>query len=119
MKKLLYSIIVLIFISTACSNDLKINSVAVYPDSVTLVEGDSMRINATINFSGGDYNEPNLITLDWSSDNVDVVTVDSTGYIRAHTVGNANIRVGCYDKDAQCAVTVQPDTIESDANDNL
>ena len=117
MKKLLYLISVLTFILISCNNELSINGITVYPESVTIEEGDSMRINAIINFSGGNYNQPDLIQLAWDSDNGDVVSVDSTGYIRALTVGSANVSVTCEDKSAQCAVTVTPKT--EDEEDEL
>ena len=117
MKKLLYFIFILACISVSCSNELKINNVTVYPESVTLTEGDSVRISAVIDFSGGNYNEPDLIVLDWSSDNEDVATVDSSGYIRTRSAGTANVSVKCYDKMAQCAVTVLEKTDENEENE--
>lgn len=110
MKKLIYAIFATTIILLSCSNEFKVNNITVYPESVTLLVGDSMRINAVIDFSGGKYNEPNLIQLKWSSDNHDIVTVDSTGYIHTHATGTAHVIVECENKSSQCTVTVN-DTI--------
>lgn len=96
--------------SISCSNELNINGITVYPENVSIAEGDSMRLQAVIDFSGGKYNEPDLIKLTWSSDNNDIVTVDTTGYIRTHAIGTAIVMATCNDKSAQCIVTVIEDT---------
>ena len=103
----------------SCSNDLEIKNIIVYPETVAIEEGDSMRINAVINFSGGKYNEPNLIKLKWSSDNQDIVTVDTTGYIHAIAIGSANVIVECENKSAKCSITVLEDTTSTANDDNI
>lgn len=110
MKNIIPLILAVVFISVSCSDDLKINGVHAYPEEITLLEGDSTRIMATIDFEGGKYNEPGLIQLQWSSDNEGVATVDTSGMVRTHAIGNANIMVSCADKISQCAVTVIEDT---------
>ena len=109
IKLILLSLVVLILVS--CNDELKINSINVYPDEITLLKGDSIRISATIDFVGGEYNEPGLIKLNWSSDNKEVLSVDSTGFIRTHAIGVANVILTCADKSSHCHVTV----VESDS----
>lgn len=110
MKKLLYLILFIVLMSISCSNELNINGITVYPENVSIIEGDSMRINAVIDFSGGKFNDPDLIKLSWNSDNNDIVTVDSTGFIRTHAIGTAHVIVACENKSAQCTVSVIEDT---------
>lgn len=121
MRKIIYLISILTILSFSCSNELNINSITVYPENVTIIEGDSMRINAVIDFSGGKPNEPDLIKLTWYSDNNDIVSVDTTGYIRSHTIGIAHITVACENKSAHCTVTVIEDTttVEESPKNNI
>ncbi len=114
MRNLLFLISIFTLLSVSCNNDFRINGISVYPDSVSVIEGDSMRINAVIDFSGGKYNEPDLIRLTWSSDNYDIVSVDSTGYIHTHTVGTAIVTVTCEDKSAHSIITVLEDTTSNE-----
>lgn len=116
MRKLIYTLagIISTLVIMSCSNEFKVNNITVYPENITLACGDSMRINAVIDFSGGKYNEPDLIKLHWTSDNHNVVTVDSTGFIRTHSTGTAGVSVNCENVSATCTVTVT-DSIPSNA----
>lgn len=110
MNRLLYIIMLACALSISCSNELKVSSISVYPESMELPLGDSARIRAAINFSGGNMNDPDLITLQWSSDDSDIATVDTLGKVKAKEIGTATITVQCESATAQCVVNVT-DTI--------
>ncbi len=114
MNKLLFYILILIATAAiSCSNEFKVKSISVYPENLELPLGDSVRVTAVINFSGGDYNDPDLIHLKWNSNNSDIATVDTAGLVKAKNIGNTTITVECENVTAQCAVNVT-DTIAAE-----
>lgn len=113
MKNILFCLCALLLLLVSCSDELKINGIKAYPENITLTRGDSIRVHATIDFEGGKYNEPGLITLAWTSDNEHVATVDSTGFVRTHNVGSSNIIVTCDNCISQCEITVIEETTEA------
>lgn len=120
MKLSLYIICVtLLALATSCSNELSIKSVNVYPTTLTIVEGDSIRVTATIDFLGGNFNEPNFIRLNWSSENNDIAIVDNTGYVKAISAGSTNIVATCENKSSKCTITVVNDTTNNTEYQNI
>ena len=105
MKNILFCLSALLLLLVSCSDELKINGIKAYPENITLIKGDSIRVHATIDFEGGKYNEPSLIKLGWNSDNEHVATVDSTGFVRTHNIGSSNIIVTCENCMSQCEIT--------------
>ena len=82
----------------------KVTGVSLNTDSLTLVEGGTATLTATV--------KPNNATnknVTWSSDGTSVATVDDTGKVTAISVGSATITATTQDgnKTATCAVTVK------------
>lgn len=81
----------------------KVTGVSLNTDSLTLVEGGTATLTATV--------KPNNATnknVTWSSDGTSVATVDDTGKVTAISVGSATITATTQDgnKTATCSVTV-------------
>ena len=81
----------------------KVTGVSLNTDSLTLVEGGTATLTATV--------KPNNATnknVTWSSDGTSVATVDDTGKVTAISVGSATITATTQDgnKTATCTVTV-------------
>lgn len=69
---------------------------------VTLVEGGTARINATVNPADATYR-----TVTWTSLHPDIATVDKNGNVRAVSAGTATITAQADNKSATCIVTVE------------
>lgn len=85
---------------TVNAKAIDVTSVTLSETSLTLIEGDSQTITATVNPSDATDK-----TIDWTSTNNSVATV-SNGTITAKAPGNATITASCGDKKATCRVTV-------------
>lgn len=79
------------------SSGVSVNSVTLNKTSLTLQEGASETLQATVDPSG---------TVKWTSDKTSVATVDSTGKVTAVSVGTAKITATAGSKTAYCTVTV-------------
>jgi len=78
-----------------------VQSVSLDKQSLSLIEGNSATLIATINPSDATDN-----TLSWSSSNTSVATVDQQGMVTAVKEGTATITVTASGQSAQCSVTV-------------
>lgn len=89
---------------TVNSSVIHVTGVSVSPDTLTLYEGDSQTIIATITPS----NAENKI-MSWSSSNDSVATVNASGNVVARSIGTATITVTTNDggHTASCNVTVR------------
>ena len=85
-------------------------SVSLSSTELTLTEGDTYEIVATVNPSNASEK-----TVTWSSSNTAVATVSSSGIVTANNVGTAAITVKTDDggKTASCSVTVKPVSVSS------
>lgn len=80
------------------SSGVSVNSVTLNKTSLTLQEGASETLQATVDPSG---------TVKWASDKTSVATVDNNGKVTAVGVGTAKITATAGSKTASCTVTVE------------
>ena len=103
MKKLILWAAALVFLS-ACKQEppvVSVTAVTVKPATLTLTEGDSQRLQATV--SPADATDK---TITWSSSNTQVVTV-TDGTVKAIKPGSATISASAGGKKGTCQITVQ------------
>ena len=93
--------------------DIPVTGVSLNKSSLTLNEGETETLTATIAPSNASNQ-----SVTWSSNKTSVATVDSTGKVTAKAAGSANITVTTADggKTATCTVTVRPITGVCGAN---
>jgi len=110
-----YSILLLFILAIplffSCGDEepvIKVTSVTLYKTSVTMIEGDSETLTASIAPSDATNKK-----VTWKSSNDAIATVDSKGKIAAQKAGNATITVTTEDgnKTATCNVTVEAVTV--------
>ena len=108
MKHLLFSILfsALLLAFAGCNKDFEVTSLVLYPSSVETTPLDTIQISFAMEYSGGDFKDPNLISPVWESSNPDVVEVDDMGKIYTITPGNADVTMSCGGASAICKVTV-------------
>ncbi len=85
--------------------------VSISPTSVTLEEGQTRQLTATVTPTTADNR-----SVTWSSSNSTVATVSSSGLVTAKTAGNATITATTKDgsnKKATCSITVKYPTVEN------
>lgn len=117
MKKILLVIAFTIFITSqiSCSKDFKVTYLEIYPTELTTKLDETSQLSFSIVYEGGDFNDPNLIQVDWQSSDASIVEVNDSGKITAKAIGVADITVTCQDLSSTCTVTVN-DTIDSDSD---
>ena len=81
-----------------------ITSITLNKTSLTLVSGTSETLTATIS-----PNDATAQTVEWSSSNSSVASIDNTGKITAQNLGTAVITAICGGKSATCNITVVKD----------
>ncbi len=81
-------------------------SVTVAPDSVSMLEGEYVQLTATLRDAAG--NELTDRTVDWSSDQVTVATVDGSGRVDAVARGTAVVTAISEGVSGSANVTVTP-----------
>lgn len=106
MKKALFAALCCVLALSACKKietEVKVTGVSVSPATLSLVEGDSEQLRATVSPSGAANK-----AVSWTSSATAVATVDNTGKVTAVNAGSATITVKTADggKTATCAVTV-------------
>ena len=84
------------------SSEVPVTSIRLDKNSISLTEGDSYQLKATVSPS----NATNK-TVTWSSSNSSVTTVDNNGNVKAIKAGNATITAKSGSVSATCSVTVQ------------
>ena len=106
MKKALFAALCCLLAVSACKKnetEAKVTGVSVSPTTLSLVEGTSEQLRATVTPSDAADK-----TVSWTSSDAAVATVDNTGKVTAVKAGSATITVKTADggKTATCAVTV-------------
>lgn len=82
---------------------VKPKSVEISPNDITLVEGAKQYLKAVLSPTGASSN------LTWASDNTEIATVSTGGYVTAMKAGTTNITVKTENNlSAKCKVTVVP-----------
>lgn len=84
------------------SDIIPVASVTLNKTEISMQINDKDTLVETVRNGDGVINLP----VSWSSDNAEVVSVDSAGIITAHSMGTAIITVTCQSKTAECTVTV-------------
>ena len=102
----LYSAICILLMVISCQKEpqvVKVESVSLNSTSMTMVEGDSQSLTATVSPSNADNKK-----VSWSSSNSSVASVDDRGTVTAIAPGTATITAKTEDggKTATCSVTV-------------
>ncbi len=110
LKTLVFVLSVISALSVVgCKDDepaiIPVDSVSISKTTITLVEGDSETLSATVSPSTATNK-----SVSWSSSRPDVATVDEDGKVTAVKAGAASITVITTDgsKTAKCDVTVEP-----------
>lgn len=106
MKKALFAALCCLLVFSACKKtetEVKVTGVSVSPATLSLVEGTSEQLRATVSPSGAANK-----AVSWTSSAAAIATVDNTGKVTAVSAGTATITVKTADggKTATCAVTV-------------
>ena len=116
MKHLLVIIATIILFTSlfSCSKDFKVTYLEICPDELSTTIYDSLQMTFSIVYEGGNFDDPNLIQVEWNSSNSEIVEVSDSGLIITKAVGNADITVSCQDMSSTCNVTVT-DTASQDS----
>ena len=106
MKKALFAALCCLLAVSACKKDeqeVHVTGVSVSPATLSLVEGTSDQLRATVTPSDAANK-----SVSWTSSATAIATVDNTGKVTAVSAGTATITVKTADggKTATCAVTV-------------
>jgi hypothetical protein len=104
MKKSSVILLFLFFGFYSCEKDLK--SIHLDRSEITMHYNDTTQLIVTFSPSDADV-QPVFI---WSSDNLDVVTVDDTGFLKGVRIGETNVVVKTLDEKFQdsCKVFIEP-----------
>ena len=94
-------------VSASCqvSVIIPVTSITLSQTSANIFQSGTLTLTATVS-----PNDATIKTLNWTSTNTDVATVDQNGKVTAMAVGNATIKATATDgsgKSATCAVTVK------------
>lgn len=90
----------------ACNKPFEVTHLVLHPSSVETTPLDTIQLVFAMEYTGGDFEDPNLIQPLWHSSNDDVVGVDSLGKIFTRQPGNADVTISCGGASALCKVTV-------------
>ncbi len=85
---------------------VEVASVAVAPAQGTLFPGDTLRLTGTTHDASGTPLEGRAVT--WTSEDGSVATVNGSGLVEAHSVGEATIRASSGGGSGTAAITVGP-----------
>lgn len=90
---------------------ISVSSVSLSPSSLTLTEGDKETLSATVLPDNATDK-----TIEWSTSDATIVSVDENGKITAVKAGTATITVKTKDggKTATCKITVVPSSISGE-----
>ncbi len=94
-------LIVLLLVS--CDKTIPVTSIALNKEEITLTEGESFSLTASI--SPSDATDK---SVNWSSSNATVAQVSQNGLVQAMKEGIARITASCSDRSAVCVVIVKP-----------
>ena len=124
MKKSFFaiSIISLLLLLFSCNSYFKVTYLEICPAQLTTTVGDTVQMTFSIVYEGGDFNDPNLIQVAWSSSDDAIVAVSDSGKIVTNATGMADITVTCENMSSTCSVTVTeeetPKPTETEATQN-
>lgn len=108
MKNILKAIVMFLSfcILVSCSKDFKVTYLEICPSEMTTTINDTVQMTFSIVYEGGNFEDPNLIQVQWNTSNADVVEVSDSGIIVTKAAGNANITVSCQGINSTCNVEV-------------
>ncbi len=86
---------------TVSANVIPVSSISLNKANVTVTEGESFRLVATVLPENATDK-----TVSWSSSDESLATVDQSGYVRALAAGVVSIMAKAGDKTASCTVTI-------------
>ena len=117
MKKALFAALCCLLVFSACKKtetEVKVTGVSVSPATLSLVEGTSEQLRATVTPSDAANK-----AVSWTSSATAIATVDNTGKVTAVSAGTATITVKTADggKTATCTVTVTRSAVAYEAVD--
>ena len=106
LHELILSVFIVALISfVSCEKEeefIKVTDISININSVIIVEGDTLMINAMVVPSNASNKN-----LSWSSSNDNIVTVDNSGLISAKNVGEATITVSTQDGNRSAVVSIK------------
>ena len=108
MKNILKAIVMFLSfcILVSCSKDFKVTYLEICPSEMTTTINDTVQMTFSIVYEGGNFEDPNLIQVQWNTSNADVVEVSDSGIIVTKAAGNADITVSCQSINSTCNVEV-------------
>lgn len=108
MKNILKAIVMFLSfcILVSCSKDFKVTYLEICPSEMTTTINDTVQMAFSIVYEGGNFEDPNLIQVQWNTSNADVVEVSDSGIIVTKAAGNADITVSCQGINSTCNVEV-------------
>lgn len=108
MKNILKAIVMFLSfcILVSCSKDFKVTYLEICPSEITTTINDTVQMTFSIVYEGGNFEDPNLIQVQWNTSNADVVEVSDSGIIVTKAAGNADITVSCQGINSTCNVEV-------------
>ena len=108
MKNILKAIVMFLSfcILVSCSKDFKVTYLEICPSEMTTTIIDTVQMTFSIVYEGGNFEDPNLIQVQWNTSNADVVEVSDSGIIVTKAAGNADITVSCQGINSTCNVEV-------------
>lgn len=112
MTRIAKYLLIVAVVMVACNKSFSVDSIIVYPGTVSTVPNDTIQLSFAMQYSGGDFDDKNLIQPLWESSDNNVVEVDSRGRIVTKSVGNATVTMSCGGAVGMCNVTVEPELEE-------
>lgn len=108
MKNILKAIVMFLSfcILVSCSKDFKVTYLEICPSEMATTINDTVQMTFSIVYEGGNFEDPNLIQVQWNTSNADVVEVSDSGIIVTKAAGNADITVSCQGINSTCNVEV-------------
>lgn len=90
-------------------DSVAVESIAVEPETLSLTEGGTYQLKATVSPENADFE-----SILWTSSDESVATVDGTGLVTAVAVGEAVITASVSDFEAVCSVVVEAAVVVPD-----
>ncbi len=107
MKNFIYIIIAMVLATTTCCNKaFEATYIEIYPSEASIPVNDTLQMSFSLVYEGGDFEDPNLIKVKWSSSNEEIASVSDSGVVVSKVPGSANITVSCGNVNSSCQVTV-------------
>lgn len=103
----------------ACGNgEFKVTSLTIYPTELETEVGDTSQISFALVYEGGDFDDPDLISPQWSSSNDTVAKVDTMGSVASLALGEARITMTIGGVEGYCDVTVVDAVADDDEGED-